>query len=203
LLTIAAVSTTANGGFPWDSLAIQIAGAFVGATFAFGFAIWLTRRDRRAERTASMIQEFSSREMLESRFVTTSIAYQVAEGTISLRDVALTSVQDCPVGFEGLMVNGLTEHQHMSHLMGWIRRLAVHMSHHWVDRRVIASSLGGSLHWSLPFFLDLAKEAEAVVRDYPAPNPIEIRASWVFAVRSVERQLLRADPHRNVPGGRQ
>jgi hypothetical protein len=200
---IVAVSKAAHkSAFPWDDLLVQITGAFVGAAFAFGFALWLARRDRRSDRTAVMILEYSSREMLQSRFVTTNIAYQIEAGSLTLREVALTSVQDCPVGFEGNVIDGLTEHQHMSHLIGWLRRLAVHMSNHWVDRKVMAATLGGSLQWTLPFFLQLAEEAERIVSDYPSVKPIELRASWVFAIRSVDRQIREARPHRRVPGGR-
>jgi hypothetical protein len=186
----------------WTAFAAQSAAAFIGAAFAFAFALLLARRARVSERTAAMIQEFSSREMLQSRFVTTNIAYQVRDGSVTLRNVALSSVQDCPVGFEGARVGDLTEHQHMSHLIGWIRRLVVHLSYGWVNRRIVAATLGGSLQWTLPFLLELADEAESVVADFPSARPIELRASWVFAVRNLDERLRRERLHRHVPGRR-
>ncbi len=198
----AQIVVDSDGGFQWSDVLTGATSAFLGAMFAFGFAIWLARRDRVAQWTSALITEFSSRGMLESRFVTADISTKVREGTLSLRHVALTTVQDCPVGFIGRTINGLTEHQHMSQLIGWIRILAVHLRHRWVDRRIMAATIGGSLQWTLPFLLELADEADRVMEDYPSPKPPQLRASWVYAVRNVDAQLRRARPHERTPGGR-
>jgi hypothetical protein len=186
--------------FPWRLLIIQCSGAFIGAICAFGFALWLTHRQRRDAATAAKIDEFSSSEMLRSRFVTAQIARQVEQGEISLRDVALSAVQGCPPGFVGKTIGDLTEHQHMSHLIGWIRRLSVQLEHRWVSRPIIAKALGGSLQWSIPFLLSLSAEAESVMKEFPTDTPPTVRASWVYAVRYLDAQLKKAQFHKRPPG---
>lgn len=185
---------------PWSNLSVAVVGAFVGAMFAFGFAIWLARRDRRSQATLSMISEFSSKELLVSRFVTSGIADQVRAGTLDIKEVAKTSTQGCPTGFTGVLVEGLTEHQHLSQLIGWYRRLAVHLDKKWVDRRTIAATLGGSFGWTLPFILELGQAAEHLITLYPSPRPAELRASWIYGMRYVDYQVRRAKPHRRIPG---
>lgn len=186
--------------FPWRLLIIQCSGAFIGAICAFGFALWLTHRQRRDAATAAKIDEFSSPEMLRSRFVTAQIARQVEQGEISLRDVALSAVQGCPPGFVGKTIGDLTEHQHMSHLIGWIRRLSVQLEHRWVSRTIIAKALGGSLQWSIPFLLSLSAEAESVMKEFPTDMPPTVRASWVYAVRYLDAQLKKAQFDKRPPG---
>jgi hypothetical protein len=146
-----------------------------------------------------MIEEFSSPEMLTSRFVTANLARQVENGEISIRDIALSAVQGCPQGFVGKTIGELTEHQHMSYLIGWIRRLAVQLQHRWVNRRIIATALGGSLQWSMPFLLELSKAAEAVMKEFPSARPPIVRASWISAVRYLDAQLERAKFHEVLP----
>jgi hypothetical protein len=184
---------------PWVEVTTQGLAAFIGAIFAFGFALWIAHQQREDSSTAAMINEFSSREMLVSRFVTARIAKQVAAGEVTLRDVALSSVQDCPIGFEGRTIDTLTEHQHMSYVVGWIRRLAVQLQHRWVNRKVIAIALGGSLQWSLPFLLRLADEAERVMKVYPSETPPAVRASWIYSVRYVDAQLKRVKFYKRLP----
>lgn len=184
---------------PWLEVTTQALAAFIGAIFAFGFALWIAHQQREDSSTAAMINEFSSKEMLVSRFVTVGIARQVAAGEVTLRAVALSSVQDCPVGFEGSTIDTLTEHQHMSYIIGWIRRLAVQLQHRWVNRKVIAIALGGSLQWSLPFLLRLAGEAERVMKEYPSENPPGVRASWIYSVRYVDAQLKRVKFYKRLP----
>jgi hypothetical protein len=186
--------------FPWRLLIVQCSGAFIGAICAFGFALWLTHRQRRDAATAAKIDEFSSAEMLRSRFVTAQIARQVEQGEIHLRDVALSAVQGCPPGFVGKTIGDLTEHQHMSHLIGWIRRLSVQLEHRWVSRTIIAKALGGSLQWSMPFLLNLSAEAESVMKEFPNDLPPTVRASWVYAVRYLDAQLKKAEFHKRPPG---
>jgi hypothetical protein len=188
--------------FPVNDLIVQTFGAFIGAGLAFGFALWLAMHQRRSDRTAAMVDEFSSREMVQSRFVTANVDTQVRDGKLTLRDVALSMVRDCPVGLIGTTIDGLTEHQHITQVVGWMRRLAVHLQQRWVDRRVIAATLGGSLQWTLPLLLQLAAEAELIMKEFPSDRPPELRASWIYAVRNLDAELKKTKPHHRVPGGR-
>ena len=199
-LLAATGAAPSSKGFPWAALAVSISSAFIGSLLAFGFALWLARRERVARTTLEMVNQFSSREMLQSRFVTTGVATQVRDGRVSIRDVALSTVQDCPVGFVGITVDGLTEHQHISNVIGWLRRLAVHVRNGWVDQGVVAGALGGSLQWTLPFLLEVAAEAEHVMNDYPSTQAPEFRASWAYAVRYLDIQLYGPDVRSHMPG---
>jgi len=175
--------------FPWTDLFLRLLTAFLGSLFAFSFALWLNRRERRAQRTSDLIKEYSSREMLVSRFVTVSVADRITDGEISIRDLALTMVQDCPVGFTGQAVDGLTEHAQISLLIGWMRRLAISVDHGWIDNQTLAVTLGGSLQWTLPFLLRVGEAAELVMQEYPSSRAPEVRASWIFALRKIDAFL--------------
>ncbi len=117
--------TTKSDVSPWLTFGSQFLLAFLGAGFAFIFAIWLANQQRVSATTEALINEFSSRDMLKSRFVTVGISDQVKEGTIDLRDIAKSSLQDCPKKFVGVEIDGFTEHQHMSHVIGFYRKLAL------------------------------------------------------------------------------
>lgn len=185
---------------PWADILGGFAAAFIGAASAFGFALWLARRDRRTQATLAMINEFSSHEILVSRFVTVAIADQVRSGVISLKFVASSSVQGCPSGFVGNMVEGLTEHQHMSQLIGWYRRLAVHLKNRWVNRKIIAATLGGTFGWTLPFLLDLGVAAEQLMVEHPSNRENHLRASWIYAMRYVDEEMSREQLRSMLPG---
>lgn len=199
-----------SGGF-WEhidklingqDLVTGTVGAFLGAGFAFAFAIWLARRDRRNQTSLAMIDEFSGREMLQSRFVTSSLRERVQAGTLTLRELTMASVQGCPPGYTGPVAEGLTEHQHVSQLIGWYRRLAVQLKHNWVERKVIAATLGGSFGWSLPLLLEMADEAEALMVEFPSSRADHQRASWIYAVRYVDNQLNSGKVARHIPAGK-
>ncbi|MCP4304547.1 MAG: hypothetical protein GY788_06665 [bacterium] len=181
-----------SDGFPWADLVVQTVGGFLGAIFAFMFAIWLMRRQRVSDWTSAMIAEFSAHDMLMSRFVTSDITQQIEQGSITLRDVALTTVQGCPVGFVGRDIEGLTEHQHMSNMIGWYRRLATQLENGWVDRHVVATTLGGSFGWTLPFLLEVGEEAKTVIAEHASDRPDHLRASWTRAIESVDSAMKKA-----------
>lgn len=209
-MSIAKAAPAPHDGF-WDHVDKFINGqdlvtgtvaAFLGAGFAFAFAIWLARHGRRTQTTLAMIDEFSGREMLQSRFITSSLRERVQAGTLTLRELTMSSVQGCPPGHTGAVSEGLTEHQHMSQLIGWYRRLAVQLQHGWVERKVIAATLGGSFGWSLPLLLDMSNEAEKLIVEFPSTRPDHQRASWIYAVRYVEAQLTTGKLSRHVPSGK-
>lgn len=190
LIAVKVIEQASSSG--WSDFLAQAVAAFIGASFAFGFALWLTRRQRVAASTAEMIGQFSSREMITSRYVTADIAARVEREEIDIKEIAKSSLQDCPKGFVGETIDGLTEHQHMSNLIGWLRRLAVQLRYKWVSRNTIALTLGGSLQWSLPFLLRVAAATEELAREYTSERPLSARAAWVYALRYVDSELKRA-----------
>lgn len=173
----------------WLVFGSQFLLAFLGAGFAFVFAIWLAKQQRVSATTEALINEFSSRDMLKSRFVTVGISDQVKDGSLDLKEIAKSSLQDCPKGFIGVESDGFTEHQHMSHVIGFYRKLALSFRYKWVLRNHIKQSIGGSLQWTLPFLLLLADEVEKISKEFPSERSISERASWIFAVRYINNQL--------------
>lgn len=163
--------------------------AFAGALLAFLFALWLAKRQRVTASTEALINEFSSREMLKSRFATVGIADKVSSGAISLEAVASSSLQGTPKDFVGDEIDGLSEHQHMSHVIGFYRRLALSLRHGWVNQKHIERSIGGSLHWTLPFLMELSDEVETLAEKTPTGRPLSERAAWVFSVRYVASKI--------------
>ena len=186
---------------PWFDITKQFLISFVGAGLAFGFALWLASRQRKAATTEALINEFSSREMLKSRFTTVGVADKVTSGTLSLADVAMSSLQGVPKPFAGEVVDGLTEHQHVSHVIGYYRRLALALRYKWINRTQLTHTIGGSFGWTLPFLLELADEVERVANENPTGSPLSERAAWVYAVRYVDSKVKPIEfiPIENLP----
>lgn len=183
-------------------IATQIVGAFVGAICAFVFAIWLARRNRRNETSLAMIVEFSSSDMLKTRYIVHNIRSRINGGGLSLREVTLSSVQGCPTGFQGDVVHGLTEHQHISNITGWYRRLSIMLQKRAVDHKLIVATLGGSFGWSLPLLVDMANEAESLMAEFPSERPLHLRASWIYAIRHVDNIVNAKRVAKLTPSGR-
>lgn len=190
-------SANASSGFPLTEIIAGAAGTV--AILAFGWSVYTYRSQqqdslsrRKEERTLDFINEFFSRDFTTHRSANWKTKEKVANGNVTMASVAngfIVGVQDA--SFEGEILDGLSEHNHLGMLLFFLQRLSFALSSDLVDQDALKATLGYQLRWHSEFLDDLIEECRDICRQKQIEEP-----AFCLTVDKVLRKLSDADPRR-------
>ncbi len=174
----------------------QIVAAFFGAIFAFAFARWKQRSDRRQDSTLRFIDEYFSSTFLAHR----AAVHQLREK----HEARLLSIESIAAGFwypglpgrchAGEKLGDLNEHQHLRAYLGFLIRLSHAHRRGLLDVPLARSALSSAYDWEAGFIRQVAEETRRQAVDGKARPP-----TWLDCVEEI-RQILHAPAQREAHG---
>ena len=138
-------------------------GAFSSAWLFHHLALRREARQRKQERTQSLIDQFFSKDFIAHRASMYETREKIIGGKATMRALAAGFV--FPINeetYDGGVRDALTEHEHLALYLGYLERIAFDISNELVDFRALKKALGYEFIWHSDLLRSLSSEARII-----------------------------------------
>ena len=140
-------------------------GALTSAVLFHHLALRREARQKKLERTQSLIDDFFSKEFISHRASLYKTSEKVVSKQTTPRKIAAGFVNPIEEeDFSGDELDGLTEHEHLTLYLGYLERVAYDLSEELVDIKALRKALSYEVSWHADLLRAVAEQAREIAK---------------------------------------
>lgn len=141
-------------------------GAFTSAWLFHRLALQREARQRKQERSQSLIDQFFSKDFISHRASMYELRSKISADDLTMRAVAVGYVfpidEEC---YDGDVRDALTEHEHLELYLGYLQRIAFDISKDLVDVPALQKALSYQFIWHSDFLRSFISECRSIAEE--------------------------------------
>ena len=160
----------------FKTIILPFVSALIGALFsAVLFHNLAMRREKQQQiyqHTQEIVNHFYSKEFIGQRVALWKMRSAVLDDKVSIRFISYGYIY--PIEnkcYDGSIVEGLSEHQHLTLFFGFIERLGLYLKKKQIDKDMIISALSYEFIWKADLIRAIAEDVKLIAKENSTITP--------------------------------